>query len=272
MTISCSDPKSAIKPGYTQTRNHVLDHLIPQITTVNSAAGLVLIKIEREAVGWHNETAEISMPDFESFVGRGKDTIRPILRGLHRAGIITILKQGGGLQTGVYRLNLIALTTQKDDFSDCNIIIFSTPEPYSSSIKPKAPSIPPTPPADQEAAELTSAGTSHLTPLTHSSEVSEDICKPEPLGSDSEALVSIPEGTRENGAPTRSENDQKPNEIKGTKNSPPLKEGQEAKKINRFDSKFSVVTSEGQYNVGAILLSTGTEHRKLNAPGEKDLQ
>ena len=51
-----------------------------------------------------------------------------------------------------------------------------------------------------------------------------------------------------------------------------IKYHEEVKKINRFDSKFSVVTSEGQYNVGAILLSTGTEHRKLNAPGEKDLQ
>jgi len=51
-----------------------------------------------------------------------------------------------------------------------------------------------------------------------------------------------------------------------------IKYHEEVNKIDKFDRKFSVITTEGKYNVGAVLLSTGTEHRKLNAPGEKELQ
>lgn len=47
---------------------------------------------------------------------------------------------------------------------------------------------------------------------------------------------------------------------------------EEVKKIDRLDDKFAIKTSEGGYTVGAIILSTGTEHRKLNAPGEAELQ
>lgn len=47
---------------------------------------------------------------------------------------------------------------------------------------------------------------------------------------------------------------------------------EEVKKIDKLDGKFAIKTSEGEYTVGAIVLSTGTEHRKLNAPGEAELQ
>jgi len=47
---------------------------------------------------------------------------------------------------------------------------------------------------------------------------------------------------------------------------------EEVKKIDKLDDKFAIETSEGEYTVGAIVLSTGTEHRKLNAPGEAELQ
>jgi thioredoxin reductase (NADPH) len=47
---------------------------------------------------------------------------------------------------------------------------------------------------------------------------------------------------------------------------------EEVKKIDKLDDKFTIKTSEGEYTVGAIILSTGTEHRKLNAPGEAELQ
>ncbi|MEA3458502.1 MAG: thioredoxin-disulfide reductase [Candidatus Thermoplasmatota archaeon] len=47
---------------------------------------------------------------------------------------------------------------------------------------------------------------------------------------------------------------------------------EEVKKIDRLDDNFTIKTSEGEYAVGAIILSTGTEHRKLNAPGEAELQ
>jgi len=46
---------------------------------------------------------------------------------------------------------------------------------------------------------------------------------------------------------------------------------EEVKKIDKSDGKFDVKTIEGKYTVGAILFSTGTEHRKLNVPGEEEL-
>jgi len=47
---------------------------------------------------------------------------------------------------------------------------------------------------------------------------------------------------------------------------------EEVKKIDKSNGEFDVETSEGRYSVGAILFSTGTEHRKLNAPGEEEFQ
>jgi len=47
--------------------------------------------------------------------------------------------------------------------------------------------------------------------------------------------------------------------------------GEEVKKIERLDDKFKVMTSNKTYNVKAVILCTGTEYRRLNAPGEKEL-
>ena len=47
---------------------------------------------------------------------------------------------------------------------------------------------------------------------------------------------------------------------------------EEVKKISKSNDKFIVETSKDKYKVGAILLCTGTEHRKLNVPGETELQ
>lgn len=47
---------------------------------------------------------------------------------------------------------------------------------------------------------------------------------------------------------------------------------EEVKNIEKKDEKFIIETSDGRYIVGAVLLSTGTEHGKLNVPGELKLQ
>jgi thioredoxin reductase (NADPH) len=47
---------------------------------------------------------------------------------------------------------------------------------------------------------------------------------------------------------------------------------EEVKKITRSNGKFNIETTEGKYTVGAIILSTGTEHKKLSVPGEKEFQ
>lgn len=46
---------------------------------------------------------------------------------------------------------------------------------------------------------------------------------------------------------------------------------EEVKKIEKSKEEFIITTDRGTYNVKAIILCTGTDYRKLNAPGEKEL-
>jgi len=46
---------------------------------------------------------------------------------------------------------------------------------------------------------------------------------------------------------------------------------EDVKKIEKSGNKFIIETSNGKHAVGAVILSTGTEHRKLNVPGEEEL-
>jgi len=46
---------------------------------------------------------------------------------------------------------------------------------------------------------------------------------------------------------------------------------EEVKKIEKFKEKFKIFTNKTSYNVKAIIICTGTDYRKLNAPGEKEL-
>lgn len=46
---------------------------------------------------------------------------------------------------------------------------------------------------------------------------------------------------------------------------------EEVEEINKSNDTFTINTVEDEYKVGAIVLATGTEHRRLNAPGEKKL-
>ena len=47
--------------------------------------------------------------------------------------------------------------------------------------------------------------------------------------------------------------------------------GEEVKKIEKKEDKFKIVTDKKTYNAKAVILCMGTEYRKLNAPGEKEL-
>ena len=46
---------------------------------------------------------------------------------------------------------------------------------------------------------------------------------------------------------------------------------EEVKKIEKTNKNFNIETSNGNYVVGAVLIATGTEHRKLDVFGEKEL-
>ena len=46
---------------------------------------------------------------------------------------------------------------------------------------------------------------------------------------------------------------------------------EEVQKINKINNTFHILTSEKKYTVKAVLLCMGTEYRKLNVPGEKEL-
>ena len=45
---------------------------------------------------------------------------------------------------------------------------------------------------------------------------------------------------------------------------------EEVTSIKKNDEKFIIETTNDKYNVGAILLTMGTDHRKLDVPGEKE--
>jgi thioredoxin reductase (NADPH) len=47
--------------------------------------------------------------------------------------------------------------------------------------------------------------------------------------------------------------------------------GEEVKKIEKNDEGFKIKTNKKTYTVKAVILCLGTEYRKLNAPGEKEL-
>jgi thioredoxin reductase (NADPH) len=46
---------------------------------------------------------------------------------------------------------------------------------------------------------------------------------------------------------------------------------EEVNKIEKSKDNFKIITDKETYNVKAIVLCTGTEYRKLNSPGEKEL-
>jgi thioredoxin reductase (NADPH) len=46
---------------------------------------------------------------------------------------------------------------------------------------------------------------------------------------------------------------------------------EEVNKIEKLKDKFKIITDKETYTVSAIILCTGTEYRKLKAPGEKEL-
>jgi thioredoxin reductase (NADPH) len=48
--------------------------------------------------------------------------------------------------------------------------------------------------------------------------------------------------------------------------------GEEVKNITKIKDEFKIETDKNNYNVKAVLLCLGTEYRKLNAPGEQELQ
>ncbi|KAA0205622.1 FAD-binding protein [Candidatus Uhrbacteria bacterium] len=50
-----------------------------------------------------------------------------------------------------------------------------------------------------------------------------------------------------------------------------IHENEKVKKVERVNGGFRAVTEKGSYEGRALLIATGSEHRKLNVPGEKEL-
>jgi len=46
---------------------------------------------------------------------------------------------------------------------------------------------------------------------------------------------------------------------------------EEVKEIKKGGDRFKIVTSKGEYEAGAVIICTGTTHKKLDAKGEKEL-
>jgi thioredoxin reductase (NADPH) len=46
---------------------------------------------------------------------------------------------------------------------------------------------------------------------------------------------------------------------------------EEVKRVEKNNEQFNIVTINGKYTVGTVLICTGTDHKKLNVPGEEEL-
>ncbi len=90
--------------GYTMVGNYLLDKVIPGIQ--NRVAKLILVKVERETVGYHREVAAVSLQVMMDFTGASKSTVKRARRELIKLGYLVVVEEGTGHTTTKYRLEL----------------------------------------------------------------------------------------------------------------------------------------------------------------------
>ena len=92
--------------GWTKARNFLLDVIIPEVNKKSSTDGMILLKMERETMGFHREFAKISITEFCDYAGKGKTAVREAIKRLVKSKYLEIIKKGTGNETSEYRLVL----------------------------------------------------------------------------------------------------------------------------------------------------------------------
>lgn len=92
---------------FTKARNYLFDSIIPEVTRLckqGKTAALILFQIERETAGFHQLSAEVSVPDMENFTSASRSDVRRARSWLITHGYIEILSGGNGLETSELRI------------------------------------------------------------------------------------------------------------------------------------------------------------------------
>lgn len=92
---------------YTKARNFLFDSIIPEVTArckQGATAGLILFLIERKAAGFHDVSAEVSIPDMEHFTSASRSDVKRARSWLISHGYIEVLSGGNGLETSEMRI------------------------------------------------------------------------------------------------------------------------------------------------------------------------
>lgn len=92
---------------YTQARNYLFDAIIPEVTAdckQGKTAALILFLIERKAAGFHEVSAEVSIPDMEAFSNASRSDVRRARNWLIAEGYIEVISEGSGLETSNLRI------------------------------------------------------------------------------------------------------------------------------------------------------------------------
>ena len=95
-------PESNQEP-FTMVPNVYLDRIMPLLTDTQKAVCDIVI---RETIGWHRESAAISNTMFKTKTGKSEPAIIRAKKSLEEMGVLVILQEGGGSQTGEYALDL----------------------------------------------------------------------------------------------------------------------------------------------------------------------
>ena len=94
---------------YTKARNHLFDTIIPKVTLdcrQGKTAALILFLIERKAAGFHDVSAEVSVPDMEAFTHGSLSDVKRARKWLICEGYIEVISEGNGLETSNLRIVL----------------------------------------------------------------------------------------------------------------------------------------------------------------------
>lgn len=90
--------------GYTMASNYLLDNVIPSIQ--NPVGKLILVKMERETMGYHRDVAAVSLADMMDFTGASESTVKRARKEVIESGHLVVVEEGTGHRTTKYRLEL----------------------------------------------------------------------------------------------------------------------------------------------------------------------
>ena len=88
---------------FTMTSNYLYDEVVPKLN--HPVEKLILFLMERKTVGFHRDSARVSVEDMMDFTGASRSTVRRARRELIKAGYLVVLKPGTGLRKTGYTLD-----------------------------------------------------------------------------------------------------------------------------------------------------------------------